>query len=114
MTSRFNKLRLKTDGNGKGIVYVGHLPRGFAEKEIKGFFSQFGEISKMRISRSKKTGRSKGYGFIEFAEKDVAEIATKAMNGYMMFHKTIECHMVELPHRDTFKHGNRDWKFIPT
>jgi hypothetical protein len=39
MTSRFNKLRLKNDGNGKGIVYVGHLPRGFAEKELKGFFA---------------------------------------------------------------------------
>ena len=37
VTSRFNKLRLKPDG-GRGIIYVGHLPRGFAEKELKGFF----------------------------------------------------------------------------
>ena len=36
------------------------------------------------------------------------------MNGYMMFQKTIDCHMVEIPHKDTFKHGNREWKFVPT
>jgi len=41
MTSRFNKLRLKSDEK-KGIIYVGHLPRGFDEKELKGFFTQFG------------------------------------------------------------------------
>ena len=83
------------------------------EKELRGFFTQFGEIKKMRVARSKKTGRSKGYAFIEFSEREVAEIATSAMNGYMMFHKTVECHLVDAPHRDTFKHGNREWKFIP-
>jgi len=36
------------------------------------------------------------------------------MNGFMMFKKTIDCHIVEEPHRDTFKHGNRDWKYVPT
>ena len=65
MTSRFNKLRLK-GGSGHGVVYVGHLPRGFAEKEIKKFFSQFGDIQKIRVARSKKTGRPKGYCFLDF------------------------------------------------
>ena len=75
MTSRFNKLRLKSDEK-KGIIYVGHLPRGFDEKELKGFFTQFGQIDKLRVSRSKKSGRSKGYAFIEFNDRGVAEIAT--------------------------------------
>ena len=41
MASRFNKLRLKEkdlDGS-KGIVYIGHLPKGFEEEEMKKFFS---------------------------------------------------------------------------
>lgn len=68
MASRFNKLRLKEkdlDGS-KGIVYIGHLPKGFEEEELKKFFTQFGKINKMRVSRSKKTGRSRGYAFMEF------------------------------------------------
>lgn len=117
MVRRFNKLRLKqSDLDGKkAIVYVGHLPKGFTEDELKQFFTQFGKITKIRLSRSKKTARSRGYGFLEFKEKAVAEIAVNTMNGYLMFGKKIECHIIEsvLAHKDMFKNGNREWKFVP-
>ena len=32
-----------------------------------------------------QTARSRGYGFIEFDDKAVAEIAAKTMNGYIIF-----------------------------
>ena len=90
MTRRFNKLRLKAEETGKrGIVYVGHLPKGFNEEELKKFFGQFGDVSKLRVSRSKKTGRSKGYAFLEFQNKEVANIAVDAMDKYLMFGKQI-------------------------
>ena len=37
-----------------GVIYLGHIPHGFYEDEIRGFFSQFGTIHKVRLSRSKK------------------------------------------------------------
>ena len=37
-----------------GVVYVGHIPKHFQEKEMRHFFEQFGDILKLRISRSKK------------------------------------------------------------
>ena len=100
--------------NGRGVLYVGHLPKGFNESELKNFFQQFGQVTKLRVSRSVKTGRSKGYAFLEFAERKVAEIAAKAMNSYMIFGRTLDVHIMEEAHKDTFKHGNRDWKFVPT
>ena len=39
----------------------------------------------MRLSRNKTSARSKGYAFVEFANRDVAAIAAEAMDGYMMF-----------------------------
>lgn len=33
---------------------MGHIPKNFEEKEIRGFFEQFGEILRVRLSRSKK------------------------------------------------------------
>ena len=42
-------------------------------------------MNKIRVSRSKKTGRSRGYAFIEFEKRDVAEVAAKTMDKYMMF-----------------------------
>ena len=115
LSRRFNKLKVKPEHlKSRGIIYIGHLPKGFSEDELKKFFTQFGKITKIRVARSKKTGRPKGYAFLEFTDKDVAEIAVQTMNGYMMFHRQIECHMVEAAHKDTFKHGNREWKFVPT
>ena len=73
LTKRFNKLRLKPEHlKSRGIIYIGHLPKGFEEDELKKFFTQFGKITKTRVSRSKKTGRTKGYAFIEFSDKEVA------------------------------------------
>jgi nucleolar protein 15 len=66
LSRRFHKLKVKKSEDNTGIIYIGHLPKGFNEKELKGFFSQFGEVSKLRVSRSKKTARSKGYAFLEF------------------------------------------------
>ena len=37
-----------------GVVYVGHIPHGFYEDEMRGFFSQFGTVNRLRLSRSKK------------------------------------------------------------
>jgi len=65
------------------------------------------------VSRSKKTARSKGYAFLEFPDKAVAEEAAKVMNGYLMFGKMVQCHLVSEPHRDMFKHGNREWNYVP-
>jgi hypothetical protein len=51
---------------------------------------------------------------LEFAEAQVAVIAQKAMHNYMMFGRQLDVQIVDKPKYDTFKHGNRDWKFVPT
>lgn len=112
LARRFNKLKV-TDNKKKGVLYIGHLPKGFNEDELKKFFSQFGEITKLRVARSKDTARPKGYAFLQFAESKVAEVAAKAMDKYMMFGRQLEVHTMENVHQETFKHGNRDWKFVP-
>jgi len=78
------------------VLYIGHLPVGFEESEIRGFFRQFGSVENVKVSRSKKTGRSKGYGFLKFTDPEVAKIATEAMNGYFLLEKRIICQIVPL------------------
>lgn len=36
------------------MVYVGHIPHGFYEEEMRGYFSQFGTVTRLRLARSKK------------------------------------------------------------
>jgi len=76
------------------VIYIGHLPHGFYENQLKGFFSQFGTVLKVRVARSIKTYRPKGYAFVMFANREVAEIACRAMDGYFMYNKILVCKMV--------------------
>jgi nucleolar protein 15 len=67
------------------------------------------------VSRSKKTGVSKGYAFLQFKHAEVAAIAAEAMNGYMMFGQMLKCHTIkrEDVHTEMFKHANRKMRKRP-
>ncbi|CAL7948705.1 unnamed protein product [Xylocopa violacea] len=68
----------------RGIVYIGHIPHGFYEEQMTEYFKQFGRVTKVRVVRSKNSGRSCGYGYVEFMYPKVAEIAAQTMNNYLM------------------------------
>merc|ERR1719214_39613 len=75
-----NKLenRVKKEGSvPRGVIYLGHIPKGFFEPQMKKYFSQFGTVTRLRLSRSKRNAHSKGYAFIEFEEEDVAQIVAE-------------------------------------
>jgi len=36
------------------VVYVGRIPHGFYEEQMRAYFSQFGVIKNLRLSRNKK------------------------------------------------------------
>lgn len=40
----------------RGVVYLGSLPFGFFESQMRTFFSQFGVVTRLRLSRNKKVG----------------------------------------------------------
>ncbi|XP_026708300.1 MKI67 FHA domain-interacting nucleolar phosphoprotein [Athene cunicularia] len=92
-----------------GVVYVGHLPRGLCEPQIYAYFEQFGTVKRLRLSRSKKTGGSKGYAFIEFESDDVAKIVADTMNNYLFCERLLKCQFMspERVHENLFKNSNR-------
>lgn len=77
------------------VIYLGHVPPAFEETQILQFLSQFGTITNLKLSRSKRTGNSRGYGFVEFLEKDVAHIVANTMSGYFLLgERRLVCHVV--------------------
>lgn len=62
-------------------VYVGNLPFSFTQKELTDLFSSFGEITEAVIISDKFSGRSKGFGFVTFADKAAADKAIAEVNG---------------------------------
>ena len=58
-------------------LYVGNIPWRTTEKQLEEFFAQFGEVLGCRIITERSTGRSRGYGFVEVNEEEMAEIMEK-------------------------------------
>ncbi len=96
----------------RGYMYIGHIPHGFYEKEMKDYFSQFGKVRRLRLARSKTSGRYKGYGFLEFESESVAKIAAETMDNYLMFNKILKCQLIpkEKLHEKAFKNSHKLFK----
>lgn len=108
--SATNKTKPSAAGK-RGYVYIGHLPHGFYEDEVRGYFTQFGKVLKVRLSRSKKTGSHRGFGFVEFQNDEVAKIAAETMNNYLMFNKVLKCHVIpsDQVHKEMFRNANKSF-----
>ncbi len=98
-----------------GVIYIGGLPHGFYEHQLRSYLTQFGPVRNLRISRNPKTGGSRHYGFVEFEEESTAEIVAKTMDAYLLFGNILRCKPVpkSRQHENLFKGANRRFKKVP-
>lgn len=62
-------------------LYVGNVPFSATEGTLIEWFSPFGTVDSATVITDRMSGRSKGFGFVEFASEDDAEKAISEMNG---------------------------------
>jgi len=62
-------------------LYVGNLPYTCDDQALGDKFSSFGEITSARVVTDRESGRSKGFGFVEFADASAASRAIEGLNG---------------------------------
>jgi RNA recognition motif-containing protein len=62
-------------------IYVGNLPWGLSEEDLREAFEAFGEVASIKIIQDKFTGRSRGFGFVEMPNNEEGEAAISALNG---------------------------------
>jgi len=75
---------------------------------MRPYFAQFGEVARLRVSRNKKTGKSKHYAFVEFLVPEVAEIVAKTHDNMLMCDRAIKCSVVDTDKvRPEHKHFER-------
>ncbi|TQS33162.1 hypothetical protein Golomagni_06501, partial [Golovinomyces magnicellulatus] len=105
----------KSSDGEPGVIYIGRVPHGFYEFEMRQYFQQFGDISRLRLSRNKKTGASKHFAFVEFAEHSTAEVVAKTMDNYLLFGHILKCKVIPKSdvHDDLFKGANKRFKKVP-
>jgi len=78
---RMEKMNLK--------LYVGNIPFGASEEDLKKLFSEAGVVQSAKIVTDPYSGRSRGFGFVEMASKAEVEKAISLFNGKTFMDRTL-------------------------
>ena len=62
-------------------LYVGNLAYSVRDESLQTAFGEFGTVTSAKVMMDRETGRSKGFGFVEFASPAEATAAMNALNG---------------------------------
>ena len=62
-------------------IYVGNIPYAATETDLEELFQEYGPVATATIIRDRKSGRSKGFGFVEMENQEDSERAIEALDG---------------------------------
>jgi len=70
-------------------LFVGSLAWATTDDTLREAFARFGEVVDAKVITDRDTGRSRGFGFVTFADDAAAEEAIEAMNGSTLDGRTL-------------------------
>jgi cold-inducible RNA-binding protein len=76
-------------------LFVGGLSWNTTDESLLDAFSAFGEVTDAKVITDRETGRSRGFGFVTFAESDAASTAIAQMDGTDLDGRTIRVNEAE-------------------
>ena len=62
-------------------LYVGNLPFSTTDDDLRDLFSPYGNVTSSSVVFDKMSGRSRGFGFVEFSTADEGSKAIEALHG---------------------------------
>ncbi|ODQ63807.1 hypothetical protein NADFUDRAFT_71470 [Nadsonia fulvescens var. elongata DSM 6958] len=71
------------------VIYVGSIPYDQTEEQVLDIFRSVGPVANFRLVFDKDTGKSKGYGFVEYHDADTAASAVRNLNNYTIGNRNI-------------------------
>lgn len=76
-------------------IFVGSIPFKLKEKELRELFEKFGEVTSVKIVKSKVTRQNKGFAFVEMPDEDEVRKAIFELNGKELMGRTLEVSISE-------------------
>jgi len=90
-------------------LYIGGLSWDTSEERLRETFAEYGEVIEAKVIVDRYSGRSRGFGFVTFANNDDAQNAIAKMDGTVLDGRTVAVNEArEEPNR---RRGNRDKNF---
>jgi len=62
-------------------IYIGNLSYSVRENDLKEVMEDYGAVVSVKIVKDRETGRSKGFGFVEFENAGDAKRVITELNG---------------------------------
>jgi RNA recognition motif-containing protein len=62
-------------------LYVGNLSKKISEGQLSNLGTEFGSLVSANLATEKRTGESKGFGFLEFSSDDAGRAAIAGLDG---------------------------------
>lgn len=62
-------------------LFVGNLPYSVTSDRLKDFFASAGAVSSANVVIDRETGKSRGFGFVEFSDDAAGDAAVSSFNG---------------------------------
>ena len=62
-------------------LYVGNLSYSTGESDLRELFAAYGTVDSVAVITDRDSGRSKGFGFVEFGNDTEAQAAITGLNG---------------------------------
>lgn len=79
-------------------LFVGGLPFATTNEDLEAAFAAYGTVSSAKIITDRETGRSRGFGFVEFDDDNEAKAAVAGLDNKELGGRTI--HVSEARERD--------------
>ena len=70
-------------------LFVGGLSWGTDDHGLREAFETFGEVTDAKVITDRDSGRSRGFGFVTFADSSDAQNAIEEMNGSTLDGRTL-------------------------
>lgn len=79
-------LTMAADKSGRPTfpVWVGSLKDTVSERDLRQLFAKYGPIASVKLMKDNKTGKSKGFGWVNFLSRSAAEASAVKMAGYIL------------------------------
>ncbi|PJZ48779.1 RNA recognition motif domain-containing protein [Leptospira saintgironsiae] len=92
-------------------LFVGGLSWSTTDQTLRQVFEAHGAIQEANIVVDRETGRSRGFGFVTFADQDSAKAAISELNGKEVDGRNITVSIAEERSRSDRNSRNNDRKF---
>ena len=70
-------------------LYAGNISFKATEETVRALFAAFGEVASINLVTDARTGKTKGFAFVEMASDAEAQLAIEALNGTLLLERPL-------------------------